>query len=59
MRASLYTRVLQYTGILLFLFLVVTGYSMFFVGSKLHKGAKGSVHSKEVADWSLEATIRR
>jgi len=28
---------------------------MFFGGSKLHKGAKGSVHLEEVADWSLEA----
>ena len=28
---------------------------MFFGGSKLHKGAKGSVYLEEVADWSLEA----
>ncbi len=59
MRASLYTRGLQYTGTLLSLFLVVTGCSMFFIGSKLHKCAKGSVHFEEVADWSLEATIRQ
>jgi hypothetical protein len=35
--------------------LVVAGCSMFSGESKVHKNAKGSVHLKEIADWSFEA----
>ncbi|TKS60944.1 MAG: hypothetical protein EWM72_00931 [Nitrospira sp.] len=56
MRASLYTRGLQYIGALLSLCLLVTGCSMFYGGSTVHKSAKGSVHLNEVADWSFEAS---
>ncbi|MBI3357346.1 MAG: hypothetical protein HY038_11360 [Nitrospirae bacterium] len=57
MRASLcYSRRLQYIGTLLSLCLVVTGCSMFYGWSKIHKSAKGSIYLTEVADWSFEAS---
>jgi hypothetical protein len=40
---------------LLSLSLVVAGCSMFSGESQVHKNAKGSVHLKEIADWSFEA----
>ena len=57
MRASLcYFRGLQPIGALLSLCLVVTGCSMFYGWSKIHKSAKGSIYLSEVADWSFEAS---
>jgi hypothetical protein len=56
MGISSYIRGLHCTIALLSLSLIATGCSMFSGGSKLHKSDKGSVHLKEVADWSFEAS---
>ncbi|MBI3355205.1 MAG: hypothetical protein HY038_00240 [Nitrospirae bacterium] len=56
MHASVYTRGLQYIGALLSLCLVVTGCSIFYGWSKIHKSAKGLIYLTEVADWSFEAS---
>ncbi|MDH4369248.1 MAG: hypothetical protein OEV99_05330, partial [Nitrospira sp.] len=55
MHAPTSPRSAQCLGMLLSLSLLVAGCSMFSGESKVHKNAKGSVHLKEIADWSFEA----
>ena len=56
MHAFLTTRGFQYIGTLVSFCLVVTGCSLVNGRSTVHTSAKGSVHLKEVADWSFEAS---
>ncbi|MFO0698877.1 MAG: hypothetical protein U0236_06585 [Nitrospira sp.] len=46
----------QYAGAFLAFSLIMTGCSTFSGESKILKTAKGSVHLKEIADWSFEAS---
>ena len=56
MYARLSLRGAQYAGAFLAINLIVTGCSTLSGESKILKTAKGSVHLKEVADWSFEAS---
>ncbi len=55
MHARTRLRSAQCVGMLLSLSLLVAGCSMFSEESKVHKNSKGSVHLKEIADWSFKA----
>lgn len=50
------TRRTQYAGAFLAFSLIMTGCSTLSGESKILKTAKGSVHLKEIADWSFEAS---
>ena len=56
MHACFNARGSRHIGALISLSLVVAGCSMLSGEAKLHKNAKGSIHLKEIADWSFEAS---
>jgi hypothetical protein len=56
MYACFRVRCAQYAGAVLAFSLIMTGCSTFSGESEIQKTAKGSVHLKEIADWSFEAS---